>query len=336
MLSSSVTSAVWNDGMPTDMSTLSIGRIVTWLPIVRTNGLRDETYDVLPDADAYRRRHDGTEAARRPVKAPSIKGGSIVRLLTPPLISFASVGTADRRQTAALSASATLSDQSVQSITSTAAWSSTNNSVAMVSAAGVLTAVSAGAADIRASYQGVTGSQSALVTSSSDPGLMCGTERWPVKTLSDADASRVGLMPTVTTIRDLNFLPGHCSGLPAARTFAPEFQVLEVLGRITLARLEDDRDYHIALADPTDGQFTVVTETADPLCEGAISSSYRPTLIQARSQFDALAAGRSLASLVDAIVRVRGVGFYDFNHGQTGRSDSCIELHPIVSIERVQ
>jgi hypothetical protein len=29
---------------------------------------------------------------------------------------------------------------------------------------------------------------------------------------------------------------------------------------------------------------------------------------------------------------VRGVGFYDFNHGQRGRSANCIELHPIVSI----
>jgi hypothetical protein len=39
-----------------------------------------------------------------------------------------------------------------------------------------------------------------------------------------------------------------------------------------------------------------------------------------------------LGSLVGRQVRVRGVGFYDFAHGQTGRSESCIELHPVLSI----
>ncbi len=34
-------------------------------------------------------------------------------------------------------------------------------------------------------------------------------------------------------------------------------------------------------------------------------------------------------------VRVTGVGFFDVNHLQVGRSRSCIELHPIVTIERV-
>ena len=237
-------------------------------------------------------------------------------------------------QTAPLSASATFNDNSVRSITSTAVWSSTNIAVATVSSAGLLAAVGPGTADIRAAYQGGTGSQPALVSSVTDPGLACGVERWPVKTLSDQDAGRVDFNSIPTTIRDLNLVAAQCSALPEPRTFAPEFQVHEVLGRITVARLETDRDYHIALADPFDSNFTIVTETADPICEGAISSGYRSSLIQARAQFDALVAGRSLSALAGTIVRVRGVGFYDFNHGQTGRSQSCMELHPILSIER--
>jgi len=35
------------------------------------------------------------------------------------------------------------------------------------------------------------------------------------------------------------------------------------------------------------------------------------------------------------VALARGVGFFDFNHNQTGRSRSCIELHPILGIERV-
>jgi hypothetical protein len=238
-------------------------------------------------------------------------------------------------QAAALSASATFSDNSVRSVTSAATWSSSNTLVAAVSPVGLMTAVGPGTVTIRATYQGAIGSQAAMVTDV-DRGLSCGVERWPVKTLSDPDAGRVTLTPGATSIRDLNLVAAHCSGLPDQRTFAPEFQVHEVLGRITLARFEDDRDYHIALADPSDGAFTMVTETADPLCEGVVSSAYRTTLIQARAEFDALVAGRSLSSLIGTIVRVRGVGFYDFNHGQTGRSQSCLELHPILGIERVQ
>ena len=39
-------------------------------------------------------------------------------------------------------------------------------------------------------------------------------------------------------------------------------------------------------------------------------------------------------ALVGTVVRIQGVGFYDFNHGQRGRALNCIELHPIVWISR--
>ena len=49
--------------------------------------------------------------------------------------------------------------------------------------------------------------------------------------------------------------------------------------------------------------------------------------------FQSLLGDRSASALVGATVRVRGVGFYDFAHGQRGQSQNCIELHPMVSIE---
>ena len=55
-----------------------------------------------------------------------------------------------------------------------------------------------------------------------------------------------------------------------------------------------------------------------------------------RTSFEAIIGNRPLSSLTGTAVRLRGVGFYDFPHGQTGRSQSCIELHPIISAERVQ
>lgn len=139
---------------------------------------------------------------------------------------------------------------------------------------------------------------------------------------------------TPTTISALNALPPHCSGLPQSRTFAEEFQTYQLIGRVTLVRLEDDRDYHIAVVDPAAPAETLIVESVDPKCEGAVSSPHLPLLTQARANFDAL-IGSSPTSLVGQTVRVRGVGFYDFDHGQTGKSRSCIELHPILGIERV-
>ena len=166
-------------------------------------------------------------------------------------------------------------------------------------------------------------------------GLSCGTERWSVKTLSDADASTLNLSNVLpVSIKALNQMPAHCGGAPDARTYPQEFQVYEVTGTIVVVKSEDDRDYHIALADPADPSFTMVTEIADPVCQAVIISPYMFTLAAARTDFTGIVGGHSLASLTGTTLHVRGVGFYDFDHGQTGKSQSCMELHPLVSVAR--
>jgi hypothetical protein len=156
-----------------------------------------------------------------------------------------------------------------------------------------------------------------------------------VKTLADADASRVSLASvTPLSIRDLNDLPSHCEAGPDRRLYAEEFRVFEVVGRVTYVAHEDDRAYHMALEDPNAPGSTVVTELADTLCSGASMSPHLATLRSVEGMFASVLAGHGPSTLVGTIVRVRGVGFYDFNHGQRGRSRNCIELHPIVSISR--
>jgi hypothetical protein len=158
-------------------------------------------------------------------------------------------------------------------------------------------------------------------------------ERWFVKTLADPDASTVNLVSvTRSSIRDLNALPPHCDGGPDRRTYAEEFRVFDVVGRVTYIAHEDDRDYHIALEDPNSPGSMVVTEMADTLCAGASISPHLSTLRSVEGMFASLLSGRSPSTLVGATIRVQGVGFYDFNHGQRGRSQNCIELHPIISI----
>jgi hypothetical protein len=171
---------------------------------------------------------------------------------------------------------------------------------------------------------------------SGETGLACGEERWAVKTLSDADAARVNLAPAVTTISEITSRPTHCGVGPDRRVYAEEFQAYEVVGRVSRVSLEEDRDYHLVLADPADPSRTMIAEVADPACAGAISSPFVSMLRFARTAFLNLLSGRTPSSLVGETLRVRGVGFYDVNHGQIGRARNCIELHPVLNVERVQ
>ncbi len=157
-----------------------------------------------------------------------------------------------------------------------------------------------------------------------------------MKTLADPDAQAVNITAvTTTSIAALNGLPNHCQGGPDRRTYPEEFRVFEVVGRITYVAHEDDRDYHMALEDPEAAGNSIVTELADTACAGAISSPYFTTLRSAEGMFEALRGGQSVSAILGTVIRVRGVGFYDFNHGQRGRSRNCIELHPIVGVEVV-
>jgi hypothetical protein len=163
---------------------------------------------------------------------------------------------------AALTASAIYSDGSQRDVTQDSSWDSSNVHVATVRR-GVVTAISEGATAIIARFADKDGNQGVTVQGgatpipgpdpaprplppapSPPPGLACGTERWFVKTLADADATKVSLSAvTPISIRDLNGLSTHCSGLPESRTYADEYRVFEVLGRISYVAHEDDRDY---------------------------------------------------------------------------------------------
>jgi hypothetical protein len=245
-------------------------------------------------------------------------------------------------QSVQLSATAIRADGSTRSVTTEAAWLTSNVTMAIVSPVGLVTALAPGQVEIRARYHEQTGRLGLTVEgptppSGPMPGLACGVERWNVKTLSDVDAGRVELSRVQpTTIKALNERASHCNAGPDRRTYGEEFEVFEVVGRITYVAPQVDRDYHVVVVDPSDPTYTIVTEVADIACQGAISSPHRGALEAARNAFVALLGSRSTSSLVGTSVRVRGVGFYDFNHGQIGRARNCMELHPILALEALQ
>jgi hypothetical protein len=115
-----------------------------------------------------------------------------------------------------------------------------------------------------------------------------------------------------------------------------------VIGGITLVRLEHEGDYHIALADPADTSYTIVTGVADIACQGAIRSPYRGALESARNSWVAILGSRSPSSAVGMTVRGSWSGILRPRSRSDGQvPELCVfrsivngmELHPILSIQ---
>jgi hypothetical protein len=167
----------------------------------------------------------------------------------------------------------------------------------------------------------------------------CAITRSQVKSLRDQDAPSIQFdTPISTTISALNAIPSHCGPAGNHRVRPEEFRVYEVVGRIARVKPQVDHDIHVELEDPTDPQARIVTESDDPDFRGNIKSPYRAKLGDARRMLEDLrrqSGGTDWKSLEGIMVRMTGVGFFDMYHLQLDRSRSCIELHPILTIERI-
>lgn len=162
-------------------------------------------------------------------------------------------------------------------------------------------------------------------------GVHCGRERWAVKTLSDSDRSRVQMQPVPTTIEALVAFERPLE-YPAFRRVAPvETTVYQVQARITWFSSEADSDYHLVLASPEDTTITLIAEVPNPQCAGACASGLASTYAALRQEL--VHELDSPHSVARPLVRVTGVGFFDFLHGQRGVAKNGIELHPVIKIE---
>ena len=168
----------------------------------------------------------------------------------------------------------------------------------------------------------------------------CGLTRSHVKGLRDDDASRIQLDRVIpTTVAALNALPSHCGPSRDHRIRDEEFQVYQVVGLIVRVKREHDHDIHIVLEDPDDSRRHIIVESDDPDYGGNTSSPFREQIAAARRMVEQLVGppGSEQSSNVRGLtVRVTGVGFFDINHFQVGKSRSCVELHPILAMERVE
>ena len=169
----------------------------------------------------------------------------------------------------------------------------------------------------------------------------CGVERADVKDLRDPHGldmltSRV----KVATVKQLTSLPGHTKKellKDSDKRIGPQETTVYEVGAVVIGfKRETDRDFHIVIADPQNLRDTMVVEIPAGAC---IVSTERQTYGELQQQFDSdfghvTAAFKKLPKPVP--VTVRGVGFFDFVHGQTGAAKNGFELHPVLSMEKAQ
>lgn len=157
----------------------------------------------------------------------------------------------------------------------------------------------------------------------------CGTERWTVKTGSDDDRHRVNTTPRDVSIA---FLRKRASPAdrPETRRVAPvELTTYRIHARLVEYVREADSDYHLVLADSHG--HTMVVEIPAPSCVAKISP-FRASIRTARRAMDAHFSVTTSFKHSSAAVTVRGIGFFDYLHGQTGMAPNGLELHPVTGI----
>ena len=145
--------------------------------------------------------------------------------------------------------------------------------------------------------------------------ILCGTERWKVKTLQDRPQL---LAVQTTTISSLISQPKP-SPLPGTR--APfERHQFNVTAQVAQVINEGEDDFHLVLRDSAGN--TMIAEAPNSACNTGATASRRNQMAQARA-----------AVTVCAKAEITGVAFFDFFHHQTGVAPNEIELHPILAFK---
>ena len=160
--------------------------------------------------------------------------------------------------------------------------------------------------------------------------VSCGVERWAVKTCTDHDTILVNFNNIIpSTIAYQRSLPTQPT-LPPNNRLPLEDTVYTIDCRITQYRLEDDGDVHCVIADANNQ--TLVSEICDPTCPGIANTSRYAMLTALRTWFVSNYHPTSGWQYPNLSVRITGVGFYDFQHGQIGIPPNGREIHPILTM----
>lgn len=98
----------------------------------------------------------------------------------------------------------------------------------------------------------------------------------------------------------------------------------QITGTLVRVKEEQDSDFHLVIADS--GGRTMILEIPAPACIS--SSPFLPSEKYVRQLFTSDFHPSSSWQRPDVQITVKGVGYFDYLHGQSGVAPNGIELHP--------
>lgn len=162
----------------------------------------------------------------------------------------------------------------------------------------------------------------------------CGVERWAVKTMTDPTSGLVS-QSSKAAVADLVALePPVDPDMVKGRDMPVEITVYTVEANLVGYKQENDKDYHLVIADLDDPKTTMIAEIPSPTC--APKSTYAGFWTKYRTLLDDTYGqpGKGMLYLAKPVkVKITGVGFFDRIHGQTGVAPNGIELHPVIDLQ---
>jgi hypothetical protein len=170
-------------------------------------------------------------------------------------------------------------------------------------------------------------------------GVHCGTERWKVKTLTDTTVGNIDPDEVTKTINWFRTRTRPASLPNTTRLIGVETMTFKLKGRVMKFKREDDKDFHVVIAQTNNFSKMMVIEFTDPQCEAVCSSTFLERMRQARQDFiDQVGqpTGSFKTPTSPIVIEIVGVGFFDRLHNQTGMAPSGIEIHPVLSFRIVQ
>ena len=159
--------------------------------------------------------------------------------------------------------------------------------------------------------------------------VSCPVERGPVKEGSDADRYKVSTTVSSTTIYSLR---SHAkpSSYPRNNRIAPvELHTWAVTANLTQYKIESDGDIHLVIKDSS--SRSMIAELPYGSCVPT-TSRWKSAIASARAAFVRAYAATTSWHYVKRSVTLRGLGFFDVLHGQTGVAPNGIELHPVIYV----
>jgi hypothetical protein len=150
-----------------------------------------------------------------------------------------------------------------------------------------------------------------------------------VKTATDDDRHHVVTTPKDVSIRYLRGRKTPSYKPQTGRVAPVELTTYRVHARLVEYVREDDGDDHLVLRD-SHGR-TIIAEIPDPACVAHISP-VKSAIRTARAHLDAHYSVTSDFKATNQRVVVRGIGFFDYFHGQTGMAPNDLELHPVTGL----